>query len=451
MSQQFVLKVITLMIWVFFVNPHVNAATAKTNLWHTIANNQQLPYQKHPLIEEKFNWYLQQSFYANAISLRAKPYLYYIVAELKKRKMPLELALLPIVESEFKMTTSHRGASGIWQLMPVIAEHYKVPINEHYDGRYDLMLSTHAALNYLQDLYLTFNKDWLIAIAAYNCGEGRVKQAILHNKRNKIPTDFWHLNLPQETREYVPKLLALKKLVKTKPHFFKAIEERTTTRIIDIEQPFSILVIAELLKIPNTELLKLNNAYIADKSAPHGPYHLLLPNELANTLEQILLFSRIGLDKGYRVKKGDSLYRLAKLTNTSIAKLKSLNRLKSDKIMLGQELILPASSKTMPNLVREYAISRYIKRIKPEVEILEVNYVVKPSDSLWHVATLFDVTVNQLREWNTLNHTSIIKPGQTLNIKITQSKNPSSQHQLITDIALQIPYFSLTNTAPLNN
>ncbi|MFY8349788.1 LysM peptidoglycan-binding domain-containing protein [Pseudoalteromonas sp. SSM20] len=451
MSQQWHLKVIVFVLSVLFLNTHVTAATAKTNLWLTIANNQQLPYQKHPLIDEKLKWYLQQSFYANSISLRAKPYLPYIVAELKKRNMPLELALLPIVESEFKMTSSQRGAAGIWQLMPIIAEYYNVPINEHYDGRFDLMLSTQAALSYLQDLYLAFNKDWLLAIAAYNSGEGKVKQAMLHNKRNKRPTDFWHLTLPQETREYVPKLLALDKLVKTKPRFFNAIEHKPTTRMIDIEQPFSMLVIAELLKIPNTELLKLNSAYIADKSAPTGPFHLLLPNELATTLEQILLFSRVGLEKGYRVKKGDSLYRLAKLTNTSIAKLKSLNRLTSDKLLLGQELILPASSKTMPNLVREYAISRYIKRVKPEVETLEVNYVVKPSDSLWHVATLFDVTVKQLREWNALNHTTIIKPGQTLNIKITQSKKPSSQHQLITDIALQIPYFSLTNTAPLNN
>ena len=105
----------------------------------------------------------------------------------------------------------------------------------------------------------------------------------------------------------------------------------------------------------------------------------------------------------------------------------------------------------MPTLVREYAISRYIKRVKPELETLELTYTVKPSDSLWHVATLFDVTVKQVRSWNNLNHTNIIKPGQTLNIKITQSKKAHSQSEIVTDIAQQIPYFSLTNTATLNN
>ncbi len=440
-----------MMFFVIIGITSVNAAASKNNLWLTISNNQQLPNPKHPLIDEKLRWYLQQSFYANDISLRAKPYLYYIVDELRKRNMPLELALLPIVESQYRMTVSHRGAAGIWQLMPVIAEYYNVPINEHYDGRYDLKLSTQAALSYLQDLYAKFGNDWLLAIAAYNAGEGKIKSAIANNKRSKKPANFWHLTLPKETREYVPKLLALDKLLKTKPGFFTAIENKPVTRMIDIERPFSILVIAELLKIPNTELLKLNNAYIADKSAPQGPYHLLLPNELATTLEQILLFSQIEVEKGYRVKKGDSLYRLAKLTNTSIAKLKSLNRLTSDKLLLGQELILPASSKTMPNLVREYAISRYIKRVKPEVEILEVNYVVKPSDSLWHIATLFDVTVKQLRKWNQLNSTSIIKPGQTLSIKITQTKKIPIDKDVTTDIAQQIPFLGVTNTAPLNN
>lgn len=443
-------KRISQTVIVFLLSTKVFAAPVQTNLWLTIANNQQLPYQKHPLVDKKLKWYLQQSFYADDISLRAKPYLHYIVAELKKRKMPLELALLPIVESQYKMTTSHRGAAGIWQLMPVIATHYNVPINDHYDGRYDLMLSTQAALNYLQHLYLTFNKDWLLALAAYNAGEGKIKQAIAQNKRKRKPISFWHLDLPKETREYVPKLLALDKLVKTKPRFFTAIENKAVTRVVDIEQPFSILVIAELLKIPNTEILKFNNAYIADKSAPKGPYHLLLPNKLATTLEQVLLFSSMG-SKGYKVKKGDSLYRLAKLSNTSIAKLKSLNRLSSDTLILGQELILPASSKSMPSLVREYAISRYIKRVKPEIETLELNYTVKPSDSLWHVATLFDVTVKQVREWNNLNHTSIIKPGQTLNIKIIQSKKNQIKNEIVTDIAQQIPYFSLTNTATLNN
>ena len=443
-------KLVFTAILVLCLSTNVFAASIKTNLWLTIANNQQLPYQQHPLIEEKLKWYLSQSFYADDISLRAKPYFHYIVTELKKRKMPLELALLPIVESQYKMTTSHRGAAGIWQLMPVVAAHYNVPINDHYDGRYDLVLSTQAALNYLQHLYVTFNQDWLLALAAYNAGEGKIKQAIAQNKRNKQPISFWHLTLPKETKEYVPKLLALDKLVKTRPQFFTAIENKAVTRVVDIEQPFSILVIAELLKIPNTEILKFNHAYIADKSAPTGPYHLLLPNKLATTLEQVLIFSSMGA-KGYKVKKGDSLYRLAKLSNTSIAKLKSLNRLSNDTLLIGQEIILPASSKSMPTLVREYAISRYIKRVKPELETLELTYTVKPNDSLWHLATLFDVTVKQVRSWNNLNHTSIIKPGQTLNIKITQSKKAHSQSEIVTDIAQQIPYFSLTNTATLNN
>lgn len=445
------LKGLLLSLLFALVAPTVSAVSDKSNIWQLIAENRQLANLSHPRIDDKLHWYSQQSFYASNISLRAKPYLPYIVAELKKRNMPIELALLPIVESDFRMTKSQKGAAGIWQLMPLIAQHYNVPINGYYDGRFDLVLSTHAALSYLNELYVTFDKNWLLAIAAYNCGEGKVKEAIRINKHNAKPVDFWHLPLPQETKDYVPKLLAVNKLIANNPSFFPPVESISSTRIIDVEQPFSIIVIAELLQVPSAEILKLNRAYIADKSAPNGPFHLLLPKKLGITLEQVLLFSRYGKDKGYTVKKGDSLYRLANLTNTSISKLKALNRLTTDVLHIGQRLILPASSKSMPSLVREYAISRYIKRAKPEIERLEVSYQVKPSDSLWHIATLFDVTIKQLRDWNALPRKGIIKPGQELKIVITQAKAAPQNILTSGDITEQLPYFSISQTATLNN
>ena len=428
------------------------AASARhDNLWLQIANSNAFPTAEPKHINHQYRWYKEQAFFAKSIAIGARPYLYHITEQLKQRNMPLELALLPIVESNYRMTVSSKGAAGIWQLMPSIAKHYNVPINDHYDGRFDLTLSTQAALDYLQDLYLTFNNNWLLAVAAYNCGESKIKAALEYNQKNNLSTEFWYLNVPQETRQYIPKFLALTQIVKTDSKFFPSIENHATTRNVDVQQAFSILSIAELIHIPSSEILNLNRAYIADKSAAEGPFHLLLPNQLATTLEQALLFTRFNSEDGYTVKKGDSLYRLAKLSNTSITKLRSLNRLKSNTIYIGQKLTLPAASPTMPNLIKEYAISPYIQRAKPMLEQLEVNYRVKEKDSLWHIATLFDVSVKELTSWNKIERHTVIKPGQNIKVLVTQSKRVSFASKQSSYVAHLIPKFYLPSSSTFNN
>lgn len=440
-----------LLLLLLVSNPFITLK-AETNLWQSIAQHSQIEFEMNTKVSKKLKWYKRQSFYNHQIKRNAEPYLPYIVSELSSRNMPLELALIPIIESEYTMAKSHKGAAGIWQLMPATATHYGVPINDYFDGRYDLNLSTQAALNYLSDLYQTFNHDWLLAIAAYNCGETKVKRAVFENKKKNKKTDFWSLTLPKETREYVPKILALSSALKqSKGDYFPVISDQASSRIVDIGQPFSILVIAELLKLPSSEILKYNPAYIADISAPSGPFHLRLPNQLALTLEQVLLFTRYGKENGYTVKKGDSLYKLAKLTNTRVSTLKSLNRLNSNIIKIGQTLILPASSKSMTSLVREYAISPYLIRQSPEMEQLEVNYTVKPQDSLWHIATLFDVAVNQLLDWNNMQSDTLIRPGDVIKVMITQPKSLQHEGRDYTKIVQQLPYYSMTQAVTLNN
>ena len=175
--------------------------------------------QNRPVVAER-NYYARHQAYLNRISKRAEPYLHFIVEEIEKREMPIEIALLPIVESAFDpYGYSHRTASGIWQFMPATGERFDLKQNWWYDGRRDIVQSTRAALDYLSYLHKTLEGDWLNAIAAYNSGEGRLLRAIKKNRKKHLPTDFWSLDLPRETTAYVPKLLALADLLKRADDF----------------------------------------------------------------------------------------------------------------------------------------------------------------------------------------------------------------------------------------
>ena len=170
--------------------------------------------QNRPVVAER-NYYQRHQAYLDRIAKRAEPYLHYIVEEVEKRNMPVEIALLPIVESAFDpFGYSHRSASGIWQFMPQTGERFNLKQNWWYDGRVDIVASTQAALDYLTYLHKTLEGEWLNAIAAYNSGEGRLLRAIRKNRKKHLPTDFWSLDLPRETTAYVPKLLALSDLLK---------------------------------------------------------------------------------------------------------------------------------------------------------------------------------------------------------------------------------------------
>jgi len=175
--------------------------------------------QTRPIVEQR-NYYSSHQAYLDRVAGRAQPFLYYIVQELEKRQMPLELALLPIVESAFDpFAYSHAAASGMWQFMPATGKRFGLKQNFWYDGRRDVIASTRAALDYLQYLHDKLEGDWLNAIAAYNSGEGRIMAAIKRNKKKRLPTDFWSLDLPAETTSYVPKLLALVDILKRPDEF----------------------------------------------------------------------------------------------------------------------------------------------------------------------------------------------------------------------------------------
>ena len=184
------------------------------DLFQRIRSGFQLTDLDRPEIEMEQSWYVKHPAYLDRTFKRGERYLYHIVNELEARNMPLELALLPVVESAFNPVAYSRArASGLWQFIPATGRRYGLKQNWYYDGRRDVMAATTAALDYLQFLAKSFNGDWLLAIAAYNCGERNVERAIERNLEAGKPIDFFSLKLPKETRAYVPKLMAMRRIV----------------------------------------------------------------------------------------------------------------------------------------------------------------------------------------------------------------------------------------------
>ncbi|CAM4307346.1 lytic transglycosylase [Pseudoalteromonas byunsanensis] len=374
--------------------------------------------QNRPVVAER-NYYQRHQAYLDRIAKRAEPYLYFIVEEVEKRQMPIEIALLPIVESAFDpFGYSHRSASGIWQFMPQTGERFNLKQNWWYDGRRDIVQSTRAALDYLSYLHKTLEGDWLNAIAAYNSGEGRLLKAIRKNRKKHLPTDFWSLDLPQETTAYVPKLLALSDLLKRQEEFkvsWKKIINAQVVESVDIGSQIDLAMAADMADISLTELYRLNPAFNRWATDPNGPHSLLLPADKVDAFKDKLaatpLEDRLRWQH-YAVKKGDTLSVIAAKFSTSPSAIQSLNKLNSHIIQIGQNLLIPLSegklkSEHLPTDVRN-AVAKTPQAQK--------THIVTNGDTLWDISREYDVTIKQLARWNKLKSNTILRLGQKLTI-----------------------------------
>jgi soluble lytic murein transglycosylase-like protein len=251
-------------------------------------------------INKQIAWYSQRSGYLQQVAERARPYLYHIVSELSANHLPSELALLPIVESAYQPTAlSPKSAAGLWQFIPSTGLDFDLAQTEHYDARLDIEASTQAAIRYLSFLKRHFNGDWLLALAAYNCGQGRVDDAISRNRANGLPTNYWSLSLPEETQDYVPRFLALSSIfadpkiygvklpsIKNEPYFVKVKVERQFD--IDYLANKNLASIAEFAELSYEQFIQLNPGYLKPTLTTEGPFTLLLPANNANQLQQHL-------------------------------------------------------------------------------------------------------------------------------------------------------------------
>jgi membrane-bound lytic murein transglycosylase D len=380
-----------------------------------------LPDSDHSAIDRELEWYAGNPDYLGRAFSRADLYLYHIVTELEARGMPLELALLPVVESAFEpYAYSSARASGLWQFIPGTGSRYNLKQDWWYDGRRDVLESTRAALDYLQALHTEFNGDWLLAIAAYNCGEQNVERAVARNQAAGLPTDFWDLKLPAETRAYVPKLLAMGRVVAHPERYgltFNKIPNQPYFAKVDTHGQISMHVAAEIAGLTDAELYELNPAFHRWATDPAGPYSLLVPADTAEafrtSVTQLTDDERLNV-RPYQVHAGDTVNLVARRFRTTSQALRELNDLPKGALRVGTALRVPSDSNLLPAKAlraaalvdgREHRSRRQRSRV-----------VVRHGETLWAIAHKHGVDVNALALMNGMQPNTVLRTGQRLRL-----------------------------------
>ena len=345
-------------------------------------------------------------------SERATMYLPYIYKEVQKRGLPAEITLIPIIESGYKPhATSSSGAAGLWQLMPATANRFGLHQSKWYDGRRDVIASTRAALDYLQELRDRFHGDWKLIFAAYHSGERTIERAIELNLQQGLGTDFYSLRLPKLTETYVPKLLAITEIVANPTAFGLQLAK------IRNASPFAEILVGTGLDLNRviawTALDEkvfdaLNPAYLKRLTIEGPSPTVLIPNEVADVVKRELVL--VEPSSRYRprtitVAPNDTLSDISFLTGLSVEKIKKFNSLRSNKLRIGQRLLIP-----MPRIARPIDPTILSKRL------IATDHIVARNDSLWAIAAYYKTTIEKIAQQNALSTNAVLQIGQTLKL-----------------------------------
>lgn len=454
-------------------------ASAAEQIWPTFRQGLVLKYPVSEDVNKYVRHYTRNKLHIERTTQRAQPFLYYIAQQARRRGMPMEVALIPMVESAFDpYAHSSETAAGIWQFMPVTADRFNIDRTWWYDGRRDLVVSTQAALNYLEVLYRRFDGDWLLALAAYNAGGGKINSLIRRNRKKGLPTDFWNLDLPKETRSYVPKILALAEIIRRPRHYGVTLHEirnESAFEVVYAPAQLDLVAAAELADIPLSELFYLNAGHLRWATEPNGSHNqLLLPKDRVANFKKVLAMPQspaYGRWARHTVRPGDTVSEIAAQYQSTVAIVETTNQLRKP-LQPGQKLLVPAATKPLleePLLALEHIKqSRYARTLrkrtghtvkageslsmvakqynvqtrdlarwngirphetlhtgrrltvwkpaKPKTVGKLVRYTVKPGDSLYLIGRRHNVKVTDLRRWNKLDNQRYIKPGQRLRL-----------------------------------
>lgn len=361
--------------------PTVDLVTPPEDLWQRMRNGFAMPDLDSPLVASQQAWYLNRPQYLQRVFERAQRYLYYIVGELEKRGMPTELALLPIIESAYNpQARSPARALGIWQFIPSTGKNYNLKQTPWVDERRDIVASTQAALDYLQYIY-EMHGDWQLALASYNWGEGAVARAIAKNRAKGLPTDYASLTMPAETRNYVPKLQAVKNIIAS-PQLFGVdlmpIPNQPYFSVVEREGNMDIALAARLADIPLTEFLALNPAYNRPVMPDGANSPLVLPADKVevffdNLEDHTAQDKPLSAWKTYRLGGKETLASVAKRHGLTVARLKQLNGLgRKTKIHAGMTLLVPGKGAILSD-----SLAKQLPRAEPESSARKVRKPTK--------------------------------------------------------------------------
>ena len=384
-----------------------------TNVWTAIQSAKRIAIPDNQAIKDYRTKYESEALWVSKILDRASPYIGHVVEQLDSRFLPIELALLPAIESGYLPDVRSAGnATGIWQIVPITAKEIGIERNQWYDGRSDITTSTTAAIDYLSYLNAEFNGDWLLTLAAYNAGPGRVRQAIKKNRKSNEPTDYWSLDLPRETRNYVPKFLALLDALRDADNSALTVPKvsiGSAFKLIDVGVRVSIDKVAAFSSLSESELMRLNAGLVHGVTPPNGPHLLYVPRrEAAIFLERI---QQAGQQKLYSlplthtVVAGDSISSIALEYGISQRRLKDMNGIDGSRIMIGQKLAVLDNS----------GLSKIASAKAGGGETLE--YVVSIGDTLSDIASKFSVRLRDITDQNgQALDSDVIHPGERLSI-----------------------------------
>ncbi|CAH0990277.1 hypothetical protein SIN8267_00369 [Sinobacterium norvegicum] len=390
------------------------------DVWQRIRDDFSLSTELHrPQVQAQLNWYQKHPQYMNRVSQRATPYLFYITEEIERRGIPVELALVPIVESAYDpFAYSHGRAAGMWQFIPSTGKSFGLDQSWWYDGRRDVVASTNAALTYFTTLAKRYDGDWELALAAYNSGLGTVDRAIRKNKKLGKPTDYWSLDLPRETKAYIPKVLALAELISQPAKYnmpMPMIDNQPYFTVVNVSSQIDLAQAAEMAQIATDDLYRLNPGHNQWATDPNGSHELVIPitsKEVFSTaLQQLDPNQRVTWQR-YKIQSGDNLGSIAKRHKTTVAVIQNSNNIKGSTIRTGQMLMIPKSSKPVEHysLSADQRSANKIKAKNKQGNLRKNEYTVRAGDSFWQIANKNNVTTRQLASWNSM------APGDTLSI-----------------------------------
>ncbi len=390
--------------------PDATPAAPAPDVWGRLRARFAFTAIEHPRVDKELRRLRRHPRSLEGMLRQARTYLPLITEHVEKRGLPGEIALLPAVESGFNpYAYSPNGAVGLWQFMPATANMLGLKRDRWYDGRRDLVPSTRAALQYLGRLRGRLDDNWLHALAAYNCGIGTVKRAVNKANRKGRSASYWDLDLPAETDAYIPRLIALAKVIDNPARYgirLPDLDEKPAYRSVRVKGSLDLEVAARLAQVPLERLLVLNPAYLRGVTPPGRASRLLLPEDQSDAFATAL--AALPKDQWlrwteHRIARGDTLGHIARRYKVSISAIREANGLRNNRIRAGRMLRIPLSGKAS-DARRNIATGPRRK----------VHYRVRKGDSLYTIARRFSVSIKALRRWNRVGR--YIRPGQKLTV-----------------------------------
>ncbi len=388
------------------------------DLWAHLNASHAISVDDNPRIHTQLAWFMGHQTYVDRMTARASRYLAYTVAQAEARHMPIELALLPIIESAYDpFAVSSAQAAGIWQFVPGTAQVYGLRQSWWHDGRRDILDSTAAAYTFLADLYRKYH-DWNLVLAAYNAGPGIVDRAIARNQAANLPSDYWSLDLPAETMAYVPRFLAVVDIVRHADRYgvhLTPIIDQPYFRVISLSKPIDLKAAAKA-GCDAQELTLLNPGLKHAASDPQGPLRLLVPAQTSASfdlaLQQLPAPERM-LTQRYRVRHGDTIYHIARHFDMDVAQLLSLNHLHHLRLHRGQVLEVMAQNGDTPQATRQ-----------------EHHLRLHHRESIAHLARRLHISATRLAEWNDTTPHHLLRAGSVITILDQAPGKDSDRHRI---------------------